>query len=54
MHVPPGFSRMPLHMMNWWRIANVDEVASPALLVYPERAEENLRRLIRPAATPAL
>ena len=36
-------------MMNWWRIANVDEVASPALLVYPERAEENLRRLIRVA-----
>lgn len=31
---------------EWWRIANVDEIASPALLVYPDRAEENLRRLI--------
>ena len=31
---------------EWWRIANVAEIASPALLVYPDRAEENLRRLI--------
>ena len=27
-------------------IENVDEIPSPALLVYPDRAEENLRRLI--------
>ena len=33
-------------MNNWWQISNVDEIASPALLVYPDRAEENLRRLI--------
>ena len=32
--------------MSWWTIDNVDDVASPALLVYPDRAEENLRRLI--------
>lgn len=31
---------------EWWRIANVDEIPSPALLVYPDRAEENLRRLV--------
>ena len=31
---------------RWWHIANVDEIPSPALLVYPDRAEENLRRLI--------
>lgn len=30
----------------WWQIENVDEIPSPALLVYPDRAEENLRRLI--------
>ena len=32
--------------MSWWTIQNVDEIPSPALLVYPDRAEENLRRLI--------
>jgi D-serine deaminase-like pyridoxal phosphate-dependent protein len=32
--------------VNWWTIQNVDEIPSPALLVYPDRAEENLRRLI--------
>ena len=31
---------------RWWQIHNVDEIPSPALLVYPDRAEENLRRLI--------
>jgi D-threonine aldolase len=31
---------------RWWEIENVDEVPSPALLVYPDRAEANLRRLI--------
>ena len=35
--------------MTWYRIANVDDSPSPALLVYPDRAEENLRRLIRVA-----
>ncbi len=31
---------------RWYKIANVDEVDSPALLVYPDRAEENIRRMI--------
>jgi D-threonine aldolase len=31
---------------GWWRIENVADLPSPALLVYPDRAEENLRRLI--------
>jgi D-serine deaminase-like pyridoxal phosphate-dependent protein len=35
--------------MDWYSVSNVDEVPSPALLVYPDRAEENLRRLIRVA-----
>jgi D-serine deaminase-like pyridoxal phosphate-dependent protein len=30
----------------WFLIENVEDVASPALLVYPDRAEENIRRLI--------
>jgi D-serine deaminase-like pyridoxal phosphate-dependent protein len=31
---------------SWYQTANVDEVDSPALLVYPDRVEENLRRMI--------
>ncbi len=30
----------------WYEIANVDEIASPALLVYPARVDENVRRMI--------
>jgi D-serine deaminase-like pyridoxal phosphate-dependent protein len=33
-------------IVDWWTIQNVDDIPSPALLVYPDRAEENLRRLI--------
>jgi D-serine deaminase-like pyridoxal phosphate-dependent protein len=32
---------------RWWEIANVGEIASPALVFYPERIEENVRRMIR-------
>jgi len=31
---------------NWYSIANFLEVASPSLLVYPDRVEENIRRMI--------
>jgi D-serine deaminase-like pyridoxal phosphate-dependent protein len=31
---------------RWFIVSNVEDVASPALLVYPDRAEENIRRLI--------
>ncbi len=30
----------------WYEIDNVQEIASPALLIYPDRVEENLRRMI--------
>jgi D-serine deaminase-like pyridoxal phosphate-dependent protein len=30
----------------WYAIRNADEVPSPALLVYPDRVEENIRRMI--------
>ncbi len=36
-------------MDPWYRIANADEVASPTLLIFPERVEENLRRMIATA-----
>jgi D-serine deaminase-like pyridoxal phosphate-dependent protein len=31
----------------WYAIANAADVPSPALLVYPDRVEENIRRMIR-------
>ncbi|MFO1500324.1 MAG: D-TA family PLP-dependent enzyme [Verrucomicrobiota bacterium] len=31
---------------TWHTIANVEEVPSPALLLYPDRIEENIRRMI--------
>ena len=32
--------------MPWYTLANVDEIDSPALLVYPDRVRENVRRMI--------
>ncbi|MEO8428529.1 MAG: D-TA family PLP-dependent enzyme [Verrucomicrobiota bacterium] len=34
-------------MKSWFEIDHVADVASPALLVYPDRVEENIRRMIR-------
>jgi D-serine deaminase-like pyridoxal phosphate-dependent protein len=31
---------------NWYQINNADDVPSPALLVYPDRIENNIRKLI--------
>ena len=31
---------------RWYEIKNVDEVPSPALLVYPDRVEQNINRMI--------
>lgn len=30
----------------WYKVTNVSEVSSPSLLVYPDRIEENIRRMI--------
>src|SRR5206468_4885083 len=32
---------------EWYGVSNADEIPSPALLVYPDRVEENIRRMIR-------
>jgi D-serine deaminase-like pyridoxal phosphate-dependent protein len=37
---------------TWYQITDVEKVDSPALLVYPERAEENVRRMIALAGGP--
>jgi D-serine deaminase-like pyridoxal phosphate-dependent protein len=33
-------------MERWFDISNVEEIPSPALLVYPLRVTENIRRLV--------
>jgi D-threonine aldolase len=35
--------------VNWYAIQNAEDVSSPALLLYPDRIEENIRRMIRMA-----
>src|SRR5688572_4011132 len=36
----------------WMRVTNEAEVSSPGLLVYPERVNENLERMIRMVGDP--
>jgi hypothetical protein len=31
----------------WYVIGNVNKVYSPVLLVYPDRIEENIRKMVR-------
>lgn len=31
---------------SWYTVENIDEIPSPSLLVYPDRIEENLKRMI--------
>jgi D-serine deaminase-like pyridoxal phosphate-dependent protein len=33
-------------MSEWFRIANEEQIASPTVLIYPERVQENIRRMI--------
>src|SRR5947207_10078348 len=35
--------------MPWYSVINADDVPSPALLVYPDRVKENIRRMVRVA-----
>jgi D-serine deaminase-like pyridoxal phosphate-dependent protein len=37
---------------NWYVVENINAVSSPALLVYPDRIEENIRRTIKIAGGP--
>jgi len=37
---------------DWYRLSNADTIVSPALLVYPDRIRENLRRIIAIAVEP--
>src|SRR5882762_9314264 len=38
---------------DWFLVQNLDEVESPALLIYPERVDENIRRMVALAGNPA-
>jgi hypothetical protein len=37
---------------DWFSVTNIEEVDSPARLIYPERVEENVRRMIALAGGP--
>ena len=39
-------------MDRWYQISNVAEVDSPALLFYPDRIEENIRRMLKMVGRP--
>jgi D-serine deaminase-like pyridoxal phosphate-dependent protein len=39
-------SAAPDQLPEWYQVTNVDEIASPALLVYLERVDENIRDMI--------
>ena len=38
---------------NWYTISNVEEVLTPSIAVYPDRIEENIRRMVSMAGGPA-
>lgn len=50
MNTDEGGSRLP--PIGWWQVENIDEIDSPALLIFPDRVEENIRRMIGLAGTP--
>jgi D-threonine aldolase len=37
---------------NWYQVENADAVATPALLIYSDRVEENIRRMVKIAGDP--
>ncbi len=39
-------------MPTWYEISNAADIPSPALLIYPDRIEENLRRMVAVAGGP--
>jgi D-serine deaminase-like pyridoxal phosphate-dependent protein len=39
-------NRTPQPEDTWYRISNATEISSPALLVYPDRIEDNIRKMI--------
>ena len=41
-------------MTNWYEIHNIEKTDSPSLIVYPQRAKENIRQLIQMAGDAAL
>jgi D-serine deaminase-like pyridoxal phosphate-dependent protein len=41
-------------MLNWYTINNIEKTDTPSLIVYPDRAKENIRQLIKMAGDVAL
>src|SRR5437667_9351736 len=38
---------------SWFLVNNIGEVESPSLLIYPERVEENIRRMVETVGDPS-
>jgi D-serine deaminase-like pyridoxal phosphate-dependent protein len=38
---------------NWYEVENIEEVPSPSVLIYPDRIERNIRKMIEIAGSPA-
>src|ERR1700754_3215354 len=39
--------------MNWYEISNIDQLDTPALVIYPDRVKENIRLAVEMAGDPA-
>jgi D-serine deaminase-like pyridoxal phosphate-dependent protein len=49
----PGLRQKIIHHMNWYTINNIENLDTPALVVYPDRVHENIRRAISMVGSPA-
>ena len=43
----------PADQTSWFHVENVAEIPSPSLMVFPDRIQENIRRMVRIAGDPA-
>lgn len=48
----PAVTELPSGRADWFVVENTDEIESPALLLYPDRITENIRRMVKIAGDP--
>ncbi len=52
--MPDRMSEAKTDIIPWYRISNPDEVFSPALLIWPDRIDDNIRKMIEIAGDPGM
>lgn len=52
--MPDRMSEAKTDIIPWYRISNPDEVFSPALLIWPDRIDNNIRKMIEIAGGPGM